>query len=74
MSEVSSCIIDPKVAPGYHVTKGEELGYFQYGGSTHCLVFRPGAIAEFTLAAIPQPHDPDAPLVLVRSKLATASS
>jgi phosphatidylserine decarboxylase len=53
MSEVSSCLIGPKVTPGYHVGKGEELGYFQYGGSTHCLVFRPGAIAEFTLAAIP---------------------
>ena len=74
MSEVSSCLIDPKVTPGYHVGKGEELGYFQYGGSTHCLVFRPGAIAEFTLAAIPQPHDPKAPLMLVRSKLATAST
>ena len=52
MSEVSSCMIDSKVAPGYHVGKGEELGYFRYGGSTHCLVLRPGAIAEFALAAI----------------------
>ena len=74
MSEVSSCMIDSKVTPGYHVAKGEELGYFQYGGSTHCLVFRAGAIAEFTLAAIPQPHDPHAPLILVRSKLATANA
>jgi phosphatidylserine decarboxylase len=74
MSEVSSCLIDSKVTPGYHVGKGEELGYFQYGGSTHCLVFRPGVIDEFTLAAIPQPHDPKAPLVLVRSKLAIASA
>jgi phosphatidylserine decarboxylase len=74
MSEVSSCMINSKVTPGYHVGKGEELGYFQYGGSTHCLVFRPGAIAEFTLAAIPQPHGPKAPLVLVRSKLAIAST
>ncbi|MFZ0973962.1 MAG: phosphatidylserine decarboxylase family protein [Solirubrobacteraceae bacterium] len=73
MSEVSSCLIDSKVKPGYHVGKGEELGYFQFGGSTHCLVFRPGAIAEFTLAAIPQPHDPEAPLVLLGSKLATAN-
>jgi phosphatidylserine decarboxylase len=67
-------MIDSKVTPGYHIEKGEELGYFQYGGSTHCLVFRPGAIAEFTLAAIPQPHDPQAPLMLVRSKLATANT
>ena len=74
MSEVSSCLISPKVTPGYHVGKGEELGCFQYGGSTHCLVFRPGAIAEFALAAIPQPHDPNAPPMLVRSKLAIAST
>jgi phosphatidylserine decarboxylase len=74
MSEVSSCMIDSKMTPGYRVGKGEELGYFQYGGSTHCLVFRPGAIAEFGLAAIPQPHDQNAPLVLVRSKLATADT
>jgi phosphatidylserine decarboxylase len=74
MSEVSSCMIDSKLAPGYHLDKGEELGYFQYGGSTYCLVFRPGAIDEFALEAIPQPHDPQAPLMLVRSKLATAKS
>jgi phosphatidylserine decarboxylase len=73
MSEVSSCVIDPKMTPGYHVEKGEELGYFQFGGSTHCLVFRPGAIADFTLQAIPQPHDPHAPVVRVRSRLAVAS-
>jgi phosphatidylserine decarboxylase len=73
MSEVSSCMIDARAKPGHRVGKGDELGYFQFGGSTHCLVFRPGAIAEFSLAAIPQPHDPDAPLVLVRSRLATAN-
>jgi phosphatidylserine decarboxylase len=74
MVEVSSCKIASNVKPGYHVEKGEELGHFQFGGSTHCLVFRPGAIAEFSLAAIPQPHDPHAPLVLVRSTLATAAA
>ncbi len=74
MVEVSSCLIDPKLKPGKHVGKGEELGHFAYGGSTHCLVFRPGAIAEFALEAIPQPHDPEAPLVHVRSKLAIANA
>jgi phosphatidylserine decarboxylase len=71
MSEVSSCNILPTMTPGTHVAKGEELGYFQFGGSTHCLVFRPGVIADFTLTAIPQPQDPHPPLVRVRSKLAT---
>jgi phosphatidylserine decarboxylase len=74
MVEVSSCKIASKVRPGHHVEKGEELGYFQFGGSTHCLVFRPGVIAEFSLSAIPRPHDPQAPLVLVRSRLATANA
>ena len=27
MSEVSSCIFDPSITPGYHLAKGEELGY-----------------------------------------------
>jgi phosphatidylserine decarboxylase len=72
MSEVSSCVIDPDVQAGYHLAKGDELGYFQFGGSTHCLVFRPGVIADFGLGALPQPHDPGAPPVLVRSRLATA--
>jgi phosphatidylserine decarboxylase len=71
---VSSCIIGPSIASGYHVAKGEELGYFQFGGSTHCLVFRPGVIADFALAAIPQPHDASPPLMLARSKLAAANA
>jgi phosphatidylserine decarboxylase len=66
-------MIDPQIQPGYHVAKGEELGYFQFGGSTHCAIFRPGAIAGFSLTAIPQPHDPNPPLLRVRSKLATAA-
>lgn len=74
MSEVSSCKIDSDVIPGYHLSKGEELGYFQFGGSTHCVVFRPGAIDQFALPAIPQPQEPDAGPVLVRSKLATANT
>lgn len=74
MGEVSSCLIDKNITSCYHVAKGEELGYFQFGGSTYCLVFRPGAIAGFTLAAIPQPHNPNAPQVLVCSKLAIAST
>jgi phosphatidylserine decarboxylase len=73
MSEVSSCRIDPNVTAGYHLKKGEELGYFQFGGSTHCLVFRSGVIAEFALQAIPQPHDRETSIVPVRSKIATAN-
>ena len=72
MSEVSSCLIGPDMTAGHHVAKGDELGYFQFGGSTHCLLFRPGAIAEFHLTALPQPNAAKPPLVDVRSHLATA--
>jgi phosphatidylserine decarboxylase len=47
MAEVSSCMISDKIKPGYRIKKGEELGYFQYGGSTYCLIFRPGVIKKF---------------------------
>jgi phosphatidylserine decarboxylase len=73
MSEVSSCLIHPDIEPGRHVAKGDELGHFRFGGSTHCLVFGPGVIGDFAMTAIPQPHDPNAPLVLVRSRLATVA-
>lgn len=72
IGEVSSTLIGADVTPGRHVAKGDELGYFQFGGSSHCLVFRPGAITDFNVAAIPGVANADAPTVLVRSKLAVA--
>ena len=45
MAEVSSCEIT--VQPGQHVNKGDELGMFHFGGSTHCLIFRPGVHLTF---------------------------
>jgi phosphatidylserine decarboxylase len=47
MVEISSCIIADKIKPGKRIEKGEEIGYFQFGGSTHCVIFRPGVIKEF---------------------------
>jgi phosphatidylserine decarboxylase len=73
MSDVSGCVIDPQVTPGAHLAKGDELGYFQFGGSTACLLFEPGVIRDFALTAIPQPGPPDAPLQHVRAALATAN-
>jgi phosphatidylserine decarboxylase len=61
------------VEEGQHVNKGEEIGFFQFGGSTHCLVFRSGAVAEFALQAIPQGENgANSPIVKVNSLLATA--
>jgi len=45
MAEVSSCEIT--VYEGQRVGKGEPIGMFHYGGSTHCLIFRPEARLEF---------------------------
>jgi phosphatidylserine decarboxylase len=47
MAEVSSSVIHDRIKEGYKVKKGEELGYFQYGGSTYCLIYRPGVIKKF---------------------------
>ncbi len=72
MSDVSTCVLHPDLAPGRHLTKGDELGHFAFGGSTHCLVLRPGAVESFNLSALPSPVDPRPPLVQVRSALAHA--
>jgi phosphatidylserine decarboxylase len=72
MVEVSSCVIHPEIRPGHRVQKGEEVGYFQYGGSTYCLIFQPGAIASFTPESLPQSANPDPPLVLLGTQIATA--
>ena len=72
MAEVSSCKLSVK--EGQRVKKGDEIGFFQFGGSTHCLVFRPGVIAEFALPAIPQGENgAGSSLVKVKSLLAIAN-
>lgn len=73
MAEVSSCVIHPEVTPGRRVKKGDELGFFQFGGSTYCLIFRPGALAGFAVEAMPQPDNPHPPLVLLGTRIATAN-
>ena len=72
MVEVSSCRIRPEVRPGHHLAKGEELGHFRFGGSTHCVLFRPGVLDTIALDAVPQPNDPDQAVKPVNSLLAIA--
>ncbi|QEH32723.1 phosphatidylserine decarboxylase [Aquisphaera giovannonii] len=72
MVEVSSCVFHPSVKPGARLRKGDEVGYFQFGGSTYCLIFRPGAIAGFAPEALPQPDNPEPPLVRMGTKIAVA--
>jgi phosphatidylserine decarboxylase len=45
MAEVSTCQIT--VYEGQHVRKGDQIGMFHFGGSTHCLIFRPGVNLDF---------------------------
>jgi len=47
MAEVSTC--DIQVREGQRVAKGEELGMFHFGGSTHCLIFGPQVKINFDL-------------------------
>ncbi|VWC83095.1 phosphatidylserine decarboxylase family protein [Burkholderia contaminans] len=67
MGDVSSCVID--VVPGQRVDKGDEIGYFQFGGSTCCLLFEAGVIDRFVYAP---PFDHDAAVVNVNSPVAIA--
>ena len=45
MAECSSC--DVIVEEGARVSKGQEVGMFHHGGSTHCLLFRPETKLKF---------------------------
>lgn len=65
MGDVSSCVIE--VVPGQRIDKGDEIGYFQYGGSTYCLLFEPGVIDHFLYAP---PFDDDTPVVQVNASVA----
>lgn len=55
MAEVSSITIRARV--GDTLKKGDEVGYFSYGGSSVVLIFQREAIDHFTVAP-PPPHNP----------------
>ncbi|KAK2591585.1 hypothetical protein QQS21_010713 [Conoideocrella luteorostrata] len=44
MDEVSTCEITVK--EGQHLKKGDDLGMFHFGGSSHCLIFQKGVKLE----------------------------
>jgi phosphatidylserine decarboxylase len=67
MAEVSSCEIT--VVPGQKVSRGDQIGMFHFGGSTHCLVFQPGVDLNFKVPVTDQPNL-DATNVAVKSNLA----
>ena len=67
MGEVSSNEITVK--EGDKVKKGDQLGMFHYGGSTHCLIFRPEVKIEFDTRG--QTPGLDTDNIPVRAKIAT---
>ena len=67
MSEVSSN--EFTVKPGDIVKKGDQIGMFHYGGSSHLLIFKPDVNLEFDLRG--QTPGLETKNILVRSKLAT---
>jgi phosphatidylserine decarboxylase len=67
MSEVSTCQIT--VYEGQHVKKGDQIGMFHFGGSTHCLIFRPQVNLAFDLhGQKPGLHSKN---ILINSRIAT---
>ncbi|QKF83358.1 phosphatidylserine decarboxylase family protein [Halarcobacter ebronensis] len=68
MAEVSSCEITVK--EGQKIKKGDELGMFHFGGSTHCLIFRPEVKLKFDFHNNKKPNI-NAVNIPVHAKLAT---
>lgn len=70
MAEVSSIVFDDRK----HFEKGDEIGRFHFGGSTHVLVFGPGVTftpSENAIPVDPEHNDLDQPPVPVCSDLGT---
>ena len=75
MAEVSTCeirsdLIPIEGKPKPTVKKGDEIGMFHFGGSTHCLIFQPGVNLKFdksVLDALKEGSDN----INVNAKLAT---
>ena len=68
MSEVSTNEITVKA--GDYVKKGDQLGMFHFGGSTHCLIFRPGVSLDFDLRGQTPGTSDDLFNIPVRDKIA----
>lgn len=47
MSEVSTCVVHEHLREGLRVERGDELGMFRFGGSSHALIFGPDAKITF---------------------------
>ena len=67
MAEVSTC--DISVYEGQNITKGQELGMFHFGSSTHSLIFQPHVKLKLVLHG--QTPGLDSNNIPINSKIAT---
>ncbi|MEO8205041.1 MAG: phophatidylserine decarboxylase associated domain-containing protein [Chthoniobacterales bacterium] len=69
ITEVSS--VHFSVKEGDVVKKGQEVGYFSYGGSSMCLVFQPGTVKKFLVTPAPNLESgDDGPKIKVNQAIA----
>ena len=47
MTEISTCVLNENIKEGNRINRGDELGMFRFGGSSHALVFGPNAKLTF---------------------------
>jgi phosphatidylserine decarboxylase len=66
MVEVSTCVIAPgftvdEGAPPVHISRGTEIGHFEFGGSTHMMIFQRDRVqlAKWALDAVKHQNDPN---------------
>lgn len=67
MVEVSTCVIEPSTflveegAPPVPVTRGTEIGHFEFGGSTHMMLFQRDRVQleEWAVHAVKHQNDPN---------------
>lgn len=69
MIEVSSCMITDGIKVGVTVKKGQELGYFQFGGSTHVVMVSKAAYDMLNFVIPQQPPWPSS-IMKVRGPIA----
>ena len=73
ITEISSIKFTRNI--GDKVMKGDELGYFSYGGSSMCLVFQKETIKQFTITApLNDQNTNDGPYLRVGSQIAIANT
>ena len=66
MVEVSTCVIEPQFlvnegAKPIDITRGTEIGHFEFGGSTHMMIFQKDMVklADWAVNAVQHENDPN---------------